>query len=134
MNIPIDLSEFILNAKKMINSKLYIVELKKFATAHFYTLDWDSEDGEEWGRIIIDGNKILIFNATLPIVFCKIDFYNEINKWLSLTSVQVQLLTLKSWADDNYIISSELAKDLIGWTSYQLNTRFSINDLWFHTI
>lgn len=131
----IDLTNFFLQAYsfKVQLEKLPEI-LRFFAETGDFSIDWDFDDGELWGRIFNVNETVGMFHATLPIVFADILYYRSIDKFLRQQDFQYTIVEVDDWDSKKYSIKLPSLENILNWHSSLPSDSFSINDLWFATI
>ena len=134
-----DITNYFLKAKaggaKFSNEELNSI-VEELSLLLKSTLDWDYRDGENWGRLIRNDNKLLIFHSTLPIMIIHNSISEIVNKKLREKNLDVlQTLIIESWNHDGYSINLSEMKDVIGWHSSTISPdKFSMDEFWYATI
>lgn len=98
-------------------------------------LDWDSDAGEEWGRVLFDDLIVAILRVNFP--FCVVHEYWQVSltpilKKRDIVALSVQDLEAKIFCIDPSAVSRLFGRDSIT-GSIDLE-KFSINELWWATI
>jgi|GEM_PF-2780557 len=134
-----NLTESILQAKSYMSdevSGLVISTLITFSIKNNFKIDWDKDDGEQWGRLFNNDILIAIFSAKLPLVFMVKDFYEKGFQYFeNIDLKKVVLIKVCSWNTQNNSIDISKISDVIQWNStLSSESKFSLNDFWFATI
>ncbi|WP_222165489.1 hypothetical protein [Edaphocola aurantiacus] len=108
--------------------------LREYADYNNFDLDWDVDDGEQWGRVLSAKEQIVLFHSKLPIVFVQSSFNNQLTTWFDFKEIKLKAISIADWKSNIYIFTSQDILDKISWDSYKLGERFSINDLWYNTV
>ena len=134
-----NLTESILKAKSYlihVQIEEIILSVEELAIKFNFLINWDKDDGEQWGRLFQEKKMIALFNAKLPLLLVDSEFNSMITGYYKNNSMNnLVIISVDSWESENYCINPCEVLDTINWHSSAISAeKFSINDFWFATI
>lgn len=119
-----------------INLEIFFKHLNEFAILKDFSVDWDREDGEQWGRLLVENNVAVLFNARMPIIFVNSVFHEDLLAYFEKEQFkELVIIEVKSWALAEYELNLSEIADIIKWKSSNVpEEKISINDIWYATV
>ena len=99
-------------------------------------IDWDKDDGEQWGRLMQDKRVVVLFNAKLPLLFVDNDFHTKAVEYFESNDMsKLVVLKVESWDKADNSVDFSVLSGIVDWHSSSISQdQFSINELWFATV
>ena len=130
-----DLTKYFLNYSRFINEKEYIDFINDLLKIRDFEIDWDKEDGEQWGRIFYKDKHVAMFHSSIPIMFLCKKNRDDILRNIDIKNEKICVLPIDSWKEEKYVIEIHKLNGILDWhceDSYELS--FSLDDLYYSTI
>ena len=132
-----DLTPIFLDSIK-IKDSVPIVEfinaLEKYSAKENLQLDWDSEDGEEWGGLIGNDKLVLLFRYDLPLVFVESRKRESLLSFLNDMDLYPVIFPVDDWDSIDYEIDLTRVGDYFEWREGVSAEKFSILELMWASI
>ena len=111
-----------------------VSHVEAFANAAGLIIDWDQEDGEQWGRLLYEQKVVMLFNAKLPLLFVDTKFYLKALRYFEDNVNNLVVQEVQSWETADNTIDISVVGDVIQWHSSISTKNFSLNDFWYATV
>ncbi|MCV6630145.1 MAG: hypothetical protein OIF50_09825 [Flavobacteriaceae bacterium] len=134
-----DLTKSILEAKsylKDVQMEQLIFKIVKLSDELNCFVDWDEEDGEQWGRLMLNKRMVVLYHVKIPLIFVDDNFHKKAIKYLEDGKLgKIVVLNVDSWDRTDYSADFSVISNIVDWHSSSISKKmFSINELWFATV